>query len=182
MLATMADVVFVIDESGSEEDAFTHEWVRALVTGDVNNNDVLDSGEKSLATKLADEGIDDVRYGLVGFGENLNNQTPRFAHSQLFDIATGDSRSLFGDPTSTTSSGPDDPFVDMAELNTIFSTQPSGNLAQFGGEEDGWDALEHVVAEYDFRHGAVPIIVLVQDDEGRIDHVGDTIAAFTLAA
>ena len=39
---------------------------------------------------------------------------------------------------------------------------------QDGGKEDGWDAIEHVTAEYDFREGAVPVIVILQNEEGRI--------------
>lgn len=173
LAANMADIVLLMDESGSAAEASIQDWARALVTGDVNNNDVLESGEKSLATKLAEKGITDVRYGLVGLGEDgpLGN---RYAHSQLFDHIGGDPDSLFGDPTSATSSGPDDPFVDTAALNDIFGTQPNGNLNQAGGEEDGWDALEHVIAEYEFRDGAAPVVVLVQGDEGRVD-LNDTL-------
>lgn len=34
--------------------------------------------------------------------------------------------------------------------------------------EDGWCPLEHAIAEYEFRDGAVPVLVLVQNEEGRI--------------
>ncbi len=53
--------------------------------------------------------------------------------------------------------------LSAATLNTVFNS----NTAQFGGEEDGWDAIEHTIAEYDFRQGAVPIIIMLQNDEGR---------------
>ena len=175
MLATQADIVFLVDESSSDTtntNESIQEWLRALVTGDVDNNDTLGLGEVSLATKLANDGIDDVRYGLVGFGQFDRDSVPRHAHSQLFGSSTD---SLFGDPTSATMSGPNDPFVNTAALNLIFGTDvdtqdpTDGNLTQFGGDEDGWDAIEHAIAEYDIRDGSVPVFVLVQNDEGRIN-------------
>jgi hypothetical protein len=35
-----------------------------------------------------------------------------------------------------------------------------GTLVADGGQEDGWDALDHAFSEYDFRPGAVPVFVL----------------------
>ena len=45
----------------------------------------------------------------------------------------------------------------------------NNDLAELGAgpTEDGWDAIEHAIAEYDFREGSVPVIVLVQGDQGR---------------
>jgi hypothetical protein len=42
------------------------------------------------------------------------------------------------------------------------------NLESDGSREDGWDAIDHAIAEYDIRDGAVPVYVLVQNDEGRL--------------
>src|SRR3989304_3734301 len=66
-------------------------------------------------------------------------------------------------------------------FDRLFSDGPNGadHLADMqaaiaylegtGGDgEDGWDAIDHAVAEYDFRPGAVPVFVLVQNDQGRI--------------
>ncbi|RIK74402.1 MAG: hypothetical protein DCC67_16645 [Planctomycetota bacterium] len=36
-------------------------------------------------------------------------------------------------------------------------------------QEDGWDAIDHALAEYDFRPGAVPVFVLMQNQEGRFN-------------
>jgi hypothetical protein len=55
-MLTKADIVFVMDESGSEET--THHWVTALVTGDTNNDGQQDIA--SLGERLAADGIDDI--------------------------------------------------------------------------------------------------------------------------
>ena len=145
MLAAMADVVFLVDESQSTDDPSTnvplvHSW--------------LENAVPAIQSTFDSVGVDiDVTYGMVGFGEqddngtptNLNDDTFRFAHSQLMG-----SGNLF---TS-----------ELSELT--FAINPG--LADFGGFEDGWDALEHAIAEYDFRPGAVPVLVLVQNEEGRV--------------
>lgn len=164
MLAgTQADIVFLVDESFSDTEASTQEWLSRMVAGvDANNNgDRTEMGDVlNLADQLATQGIDDVRYGLVGFGQRLNATTQRYAHSQLLE--PGITTSLFGTPA--VSPTPDSPAtLSTAELNTVFNT----NTAEDGGLEDGWDAIEHAIAEYDFRDGAVAIFVLVQNDEGR---------------
>ena len=90
------------------------------------------------------------RFGLVGFGERDDSNSPtyydddvdRFAHSQLVD---GD---LFTDDVDQLIAG-------------------LGQLAHYGGEEDGWDAIDHAIAEYEFDDGAVPVFVLVQNEEAR---------------
>ena len=120
------------------------------MSGDINGNGTTDV--PSLATRLATNGITGIRYGLIGFGEETPSGTIRFAHSQLFE--PDNPNSLFGDPSQMTT----------GELNAVFN-----GLAQLGGDEDGWDALEHAIAEYDIGDEAVPIFVLVQNDEGRID-------------
>lgn len=138
-----ADVVFLVDESQSDVGSATKNWLRAAVTGDLDANGVSDV--QSLSEKLATSGIDDVRYGLVGFGE-LN----RLAHSQLLE--PGNTQSLLANPNQLTT----------AQLNAVFN-----GLSEVGGQEDGWDAMEHAIAEYNVRDGAVPIYVLLQNDEGR---------------
>ena len=47
--------------------------------------------------------------------------------------------------------------------------------------EDGWDAIEHAIMEYEFRDGAVPIFILVQDAEGR-NSINDTLTHTGLLA
>jgi hypothetical protein len=144
MLAIAADIIFLVDESGSGTDTSTQEWLQQIVTGDLINDSDDIQDMPSFFDQLSVNGIDDVRYGIVGFG-----QINRFSHSQLF---AGSSK--IGDPSQLTT----------AQLNAAFA-----GLVSEGGLEDGWDAIEHVIAEYDFRPGAVPMIVFVQDDEGRID-------------
>ena len=175
MLSISADIVFIVDESGTELNTHSQEWLANLVIGvDANSDgDRTDLGDTlSFAEQLDAAGVDDIRYGLVGFGEAINAGDPdkstddivRFAHTQL--MVPGDSTSLFLNPA-----GPDGNLgtaddVSTGTFNTLFST----NLEQQGADttEDGWDSLEHVIAEYDFRIGAVPMIVLVQGDQGRL--------------
>jgi hypothetical protein len=97
----------------------------------------------NLDASLAANGVN-ARYGLVGFGE-----LGRFSHSQLVDPDTGKTNNarLFGT---------------AADMVTAFD-----NLAVTGSIEDGWDAIDHAIAEYDFDDGVVPVFVLVQNDEGR---------------
>ena len=146
MLTVMADVLFVVDESASvvaqgSTNAIAHDWLDTIVP-------LLESG--SFENSLANKGIDDIRYGLVGFGEFVQNTTtPKFAHSQL--LASDD---IYGNSDDLDSAIP--------------------SLAEFGGFEDGWDALEHAIAEYNFREDAVPVFVLVQNEEGRVS-LNDTL-------
>jgi hypothetical protein len=72
MLAIMADIVFLVDESGSGNQTSTQEWLQQVITGDLINDgdDVQDM--PSFFDQLAAKSIDDVRYGIVGFGQ-LNN-------------------------------------------------------------------------------------------------------------
>lgn len=140
MLATMADIVFLVDESESEEQLPTRDWLRYVVTGDFDPADgstVHPDDTTSLAERLDLAGIDDVRYGLVGLGEDNLNNTQRFARSQLFpqDDPTPNpfdpSFGLFGDPTLP-AIDPDVDYVDTTELNAVFGP----NLAQLGGIDD----------------------------------------------
>jgi len=138
---TMADVVFLVDESYSDALSSTHAWLA---------NHLVPQLESTLTDM--DHDID-IRYGLIGFGETDDKGTPtdynddelRYAHTQLLD----------GSQFSASQSD--------------LSYAMDNNLKQYGGDEDGWDAIEHAIVEYDFRPGAVPVLVLVQNDEGRID-------------
>ena len=150
MLDAKADIIFLVDESGSENDAQTQQWLSALVTGDNNADNTKDVN--SLTEELNSAEITDVRYGLVGFGQDFaNTTTNRYAHSQLW---VSGNNSLFGDPSVLTTT----------QFNTAF-----GELEEEGGDEDGWDAIEHAIAEYEIRPGAVPVFVLLQNDEGRVE-------------
>ena len=82
----------------------------------------------------------DARYGLIGFGQTDSSFQPRWGHSQLVNPDTNLSslERFFG-------SG--------SELEVAFA-----DLGEEGGREDGWDAIDHAVAEYDFRAGAVPML------------------------
>jgi hypothetical protein len=88
----------------------------------------------------------DAKFGLIGFGDSGH-----FAHSHIVNTGASatDPAALFGSGTQ---------FV--AAL---------GHLQITGGAEDGWDSIEHAIAEYDFRDGAVPIFVLMQNAQGRAD-------------
>ena len=140
MLSTMADIVFLVDESGNFGETDYQDWLLAMVSG-INGLD---------ATLRNTNGID-ARYGLVGFGEGiLQSGHTVFGHSQVVNtsVSTTDPAALFGTAT---------------QLQLAID-----QLAMTGGSEDGWDALEHAIAEYPFREGAVPVFVLVQGQEGRV--------------
>jgi len=138
MLSTMADIVFLVDASGSESDFPAIDWLHSIVA-DLDNS-------------LRAANDINVRYGLVGFG-----QTDRFAHSQVADFNPAPGKTVFGRLWS-----------ENDHLNDIQSAMVNLENAVGGGNEDGWDAIDHAIAEYDFRPGAVPVFVLVQNDEGRI--------------
>lgn len=107
-----------------------------------------------LDTAFAADSIN-VKYGLVGFGDG-SQSSPDFAHSHL--LGPSGSKQQFT--------------TDYAFLASAIST----DLVDTGVEnsEDGWDSLEHAIAEYDIREGAVPIFVLVQGDQGRT-YLNDTL-------
>lgn len=90
MLAVMADVVFLVDNSSSDGQ-LTARWLKALVIGDSDNDDIKDTD--NLSERLGARGITDVRYGLVAFGEQSQlDSSFRFAHSYLVDTPTAASR------------------------------------------------------------------------------------------
>jgi hypothetical protein len=143
MLA-MADIVFAVDESVSGQGQQVEAYLSSLIT----------QGENAgFAQSLLSKGIDDIRYGVVGFGNGA------FSNSLVANSSgTSSAAKLFGTRQQLIAS------------NTI------GNLTDdTGGSEDGWDALEHVIAEYNFRDGAVPVVVIVQNRQGRSSLVNPTL-------
>lgn len=139
MLTAMSDIVFLVDASGSEQTFQTLEWLGSIV-------------QQLDGTLRSANGID-VRYGLIGFGQDA-----RFAHSQVVGSNPG---SVFDRLFSDGDTGADH----VADIEAAIDEL---RLQVGGGSEDGWDAIDHAIAEYDFRLGAVPAFVLVQNDEGRI--------------
>ena len=159
MLSTMGDVVFLVDNSESDVHV-TKDWLKAAVTGDMNGNGLKDPGELNLSERLAAQGVDDVRYGLVAFGEIYEvDGSKRFAHSEVVDTDT--TKSVFDRLFSAGVTAQD-------HIDDLESTIDHLIEVERGGDEDGWDAMDHAMAEYDFRPGAVPIFALVQNEEGRI--------------
>jgi hypothetical protein len=149
MLAA-ADVVFLVDSSFSADGFFTREWLDSVV-------EELDGTLRSAINNI------DVRYGLVAFGQqDVVSAEHRAAHSQVVDV--NGAGTVFQRLWSETDH--------LTDLQTAI-----GNLIVNGGVEDGWDAIDHAIAEYDFRPGAVPVFVLVQSNEGRsiFDADGQTI-------
>lgn len=146
-MLTMADIVFLADESGSEGP--THVWLSGLISGDTDNDGNQDIA--SLAERLAAQGVDDVRYGLVGFG-----QSGRFAHSHVVGTNPGTQfERLWSDGVT-------------AADHTTDLKAAIANLVADGGWEDGWDAIDHAIAEYDFRIGAVSMFILLQGESPRL--------------
>jgi len=105
--------------------------------------DCLKTTVDDLETSLDNESVN-TRYGLVGFGG--------VAHSQLIDPDTmkDDQERLWGTAANLADAVSDD-----------LGETPNSS-------ENGWDALEHAIAEYDFRDDAVPVFILIQNQEGRV--------------
>lgn len=139
--ASMADIVFVMDESGSGTGSNMLQWVKDSVFAPSAN------AANPISDTLVAQGFDlsSVRYGLVGYAGSGNQG--KFGHSYVINVANPDP--LFGDVAQ----------MDAALENFVF-----GNDG-----EDGWDAFEHVIAEYKFRPGAVPVVIMLQNAEGRND-------------
>jgi hypothetical protein len=160
VLSTMADVVFLVDNSESDivQGLHSNRWLRDVITGDFNRDDIKDPEEKDLSEVLAAQGIGDVRYGLVAFGEQyLVDNTYRFAHSEpVGSQGVGVFDRLWSDGATATEH--------LSDLTAALDHLVENER---GGVEDGWDAIDHAIAEYEFRPGAVPIFILVQNTEGR---------------
>ncbi len=116
--AAFADVVTIVDESGSMSGE--HRWIGEFVSQ-------LEPGllDQNVGGNISNQ------YGLVGF-----ERSPR-------EIPVGDSKM-----------GSAEEFVTAA-----------GNLRLYGGTEDGWRALRHVVETYPLRDDAAKNLILVTDED-----------------
>lgn len=120
----MADIVLLVDESGSSTDSESG-WLANMLL--------------ALETEFVQKGFTSNRYGVVGFANAQSSD--QFAYSYLLD------GQLFG--------------------SAIDAVAATGRLVHTGGDEDGWDSLEHAVAEYDFRPGAAVHFILLSDEPRR---------------
>ncbi len=153
MLTLAADVVFIFDESGSSENTRDEHGFAEIFPW-------LEESLPDIDAALRDGGVSDVRYGLVGFGGNFNTGGPEaLGHSFVVDQGSGPvNERLFSDG---------DPTEHVDELLAALDA-----MSLDGRDEDGWDAIEHTLTEYQFREGSVPVLVLLQSDEGRISENG----------
>jgi len=124
-LASSADIVFVVDESGSMERG--HDWLETMVY--------------DLDLKLTAAGIEDNRYGLVGFGYLSVTGGPMTTASRSHSVGG----SMFGTAAQ-------------------FSDAAGYAVAASGSFEDGYAALARAL-QYDFRPGAAVNIILVTDED-----------------
>ena len=90
---------------------------------------------------LVQQGFTDVHYGLVGFGKS-----DPWPYSFIIDVALPGNESLFGDA--------DQLVVAMGSLS-----------ANSGRYEDGYEAIDFVLTDYEFRTDAVVALVLVTDED-----------------
>jgi hypothetical protein len=88
-------------------------------------------------------GVQERRYGLVGFADGQIG----LGHTHLVD------------PNDVNGDG--NTFVGTA--SQVANAATAINTAQ-GDGEDGWDAIEHGIAEYNFPTGAAVIFVLIQKE------------------
>lgn len=143
MLSASADIVFLVDESRSDDLAGfprAQSWLKDYIAPRLE--------DAANSSSLVGKGITDIRYGVVGYGSETNSA--EYAHSQILT------------PSGSTNQ-------DKVFTNTIAGlTDGIDSLTNdLGGDEDGWDAIEHAIAEYEFRDGAVPMLVLVQSEGER---------------
>ena len=155
MLSASADIVFLFDESGSSmNEETTHGFAETLPW--------LKENIEEIDTALRLQGVTDLRYGLVSYG---GIELSGYGHSFLVDAGNGSaSDRLFSESTAGNPAARATEHV--IEIGTAFTNiHPDRSAPSL---EDGWDAIEHAVSEYDFRDGAVPIFVLIQSDEGLV--------------
>lgn len=165
---TMANVIFVIDESGSMEQE--HEWL----------GDMIDTME----TSLLDNGVGPNRYGLIGFGSTFgaSYDTPaRDSDPTLHYINPKFDSS--GDPISSVDdnyvSGIETPWGSAAQLKAyVNQTSPANNegvspdtqgpnrLLTYGSLEDGYRAIHFAFGGH-FDFDTNPLMVVLITDEDR---------------
>jgi hypothetical protein len=150
MLASTADIVFIIDESASSAPTDVeqgkaghseHYWLHKMIP-------VLDA-------RLDERGIADNRFGLVGFGR-LNTETEPLSRGILLDVGLDDNEandSVFGNA---------DEVLDAID----------NEFKNAGGNEDGWDGLARAInilspvnePIYEFRPEAAVHFILISDE------------------
>ncbi len=122
-----ADFLFIVDESGSM--AGEHTWLRNMVG--------------SLDTALQTKGLQDNRFGLIGFGGTFYPGSP-FARSIDLDLST--------------------PGLQQFGTASMFANA-SSKLISSGGYEDGYQAIDFGLNHYSFRDHAVLNVVLITDED-----------------
>ena len=132
----MADIVVAYDESSSAAATDLKSWL---------SNSLFPALEDlGLTYSLKSKGIDNIQYGLVGFGGGTAGSN----WARSFVVNAGGTDKMFG-------------------TNSQLAGAVSNLTENVAGFEDGWDAIEHIVAEYKFRAGSVPVILMLQNAEGR---------------
>ncbi|MFW6372700.1 MAG: PEP-CTERM sorting domain-containing protein [Thermodesulfobacteriota bacterium] len=119
--ADTADIVFVVDESGSMRGE--HAWLGNMVMD-------LESG-------LAAEGVQNNQYALVGFGGNHYHGPEGHKHA----VGGGD-------------------WGSANELSAAASS-----LVANGAFEDGWEAIDFALDNYNFRGNAAVNFILITDED-----------------
>lgn len=162
LLSVSADIVFLVDESPSlGGGTLTPVEGEPPITREYH---WLADYAESLDNHLGQAGITDIRYGLIGFGlpnfETIRH-TVAFSYGVIDENeSTGvtqlDDKLLFGDADA----------LAHTVQTTLGFFRPAGDSS---ATEDGWDPIEHAVAEYNFREGASVIFVLIQDPDGDIN-------------
>lgn len=148
LAAMAADVVFVMDATSSSDPLQWLDWVKSSIFSSSSGT------PHPISQVLAANGFSaaDVRYGLIGYGGVSTNER---VHSFIVD------------PNPPT--GGDPLFGTADQIDAAFE-----NFLVDGIREDGWDGFEHLISEYKFRPGAVPVAILLQNSEGRFD-LNDTL-------
>jgi hypothetical protein len=135
LAASFADFVFIVDESGSM--AGEHSWLGSTI-GDL---------EAALQAKGIGSGLDQNRYGLLGFGGYYGGGIHRnigMPYGSLErSIPVGNS--LFG--------------------SAYQFANATRSLISSGSFEDGYSAINYALNNYSFREGAAVNFVLVSDED-----------------
>ena len=135
--ATTADMIFVVDESGSM--GGDHAWL---------TNMIFDMEAGLLAKGVGDttQGYLPNQYALVGYGDGYYGHSPDAGgHKHQVDGAIGDLDLDWGSAT---------------EFSNATST-----LVTVGGTEDGWEAINFALNNYTARADAGYNIVLITDED-----------------
>lgn len=131
-----ADVVFLVDESGSM--STEHAWIPGMVSA-------LDS---QLQAAGVGTGTEQNRYALVGFGA--------LSSADLFHSGLGLTSNQ--EPHKHPVGGGD--FGTASALGTA-----AGGLVTYGGTEDGWRAIDFALNNYTYRTDAAINFILITDED-----------------